>query len=175
MKKFREFRPTIDSTFDKPANAGRKPGYRHRQRHVAPPVLVEDRLESINQQTLEEQIINQGSSSSQAESTVRQSTTVADQVPFLSENPLEDTTTTPPSSQTGVQTSCQSISFHDPRIQDEKEFELHVRNMLDKKISRCHGKCGKPIATSDVMLIRSYGTTVSRNMVPNIFTSRMNV
>ena len=45
--------------------------------------------------------------------------------------------------------SAEEIRFSDPRINPPKEFELHVRTKLLKAKSKCQGKCGKAIFTTD--------------------------
>ena len=38
-------------------------------------------------------------------------------------------------------------------------FELHLRQFLQKTVSRCQRKCGKKITQDDGMLIKTYGNT----------------
>ena len=42
LRKFREYVPNISDTFRMPANAGRKPGYQHRDRNTTEPDIVVD-------------------------------------------------------------------------------------------------------------------------------------
>ena len=49
------------------------------------------------------------------------------------------------------------LSFCDPREREGKVYELHVRSKLPKSVSKCQGKCGRPIKDGDIMVIRSYG------------------
>lgn len=93
-----------------PANAGRKPCYRNRQRKNCESDILIDRTEQV---------------------------------------------TSPPS--TSTEGSSRGISFTDPRATSEKEYELHIRSKLPKLISKCQGKCGKPIAHGDILIVRSYG------------------
>ena len=51
-----------------------------------------------------------------------------------------------------------NLSFKDPRATNEKEFELHTRTKLPKKVSKCQGKCGKAIEKTDKLVVKSYGT-----------------
>ena len=53
--------------------------------------------------------------------------------------------------------TASSISFSDPREQAEKEYELPLRAKLPKSVSKCQGKCGKPIKKDDVLVVKSYG------------------
>ena len=48
LRKFREYVPNISDTFRMPANAGRKPGYQHRDRNTTEPDIVIDRTEKSN-------------------------------------------------------------------------------------------------------------------------------
>ena len=45
LRKFREYVPNISDIFRVPANAGRKPGYQHRDRNITEPDIVADRIE----------------------------------------------------------------------------------------------------------------------------------
>lgn len=51
------------------------------------------------------------------------------------------------------------LYFYNLREEPPKTFELHLKRMLPKSITRCQGNCGKKIEEKDVMLIKSYGTT----------------
>ena len=64
-----------------------------------------------------------------------------------------------PSGSESQATSEGQIHFKDPRVNPPKEFELHLRNKLSKKRSKCLGKCGKPISDKDFMIIRTYGSS----------------
>ena len=45
LRKFREYVPNISDTFRMPPNAGRKPGYQHRDNNTTEPDIVVDRIE----------------------------------------------------------------------------------------------------------------------------------
>ena len=45
----------------------------------------------------------------------------------------------------------------------ETVFELHLRELLPKTISKCRGLCGKPIAITDKLIVRSYGVSTWRS------------
>ena len=45
LRKFREYVPNISDTFCMPANAGRRPGYQHRDRNTTEPDIAVDRFE----------------------------------------------------------------------------------------------------------------------------------
>ena len=47
ISKFRQYSPTVDDTFAKPFNSGRKPGYQRRQRNVSGPDIIVDRSEQV--------------------------------------------------------------------------------------------------------------------------------
>ena len=53
-------------------------------------------------------------------------------------------------------TSC-TISFRDPRVTAEEEFELHHRTNLPKSDSKCQGNWSRPIKVEEVLVVRSYG------------------
>ena len=64
-----------------------------------------------------------------------------------------------PSGSENQATSEGEICFKYPRVNPPKESELHLRNKLSKKISKCQRKCGKPISDKDFMIIRTYGSS----------------
>ena len=47
ISKFHQYSPTVDDTFAKPSNSGRKPGYQRRQRNVSEPDIIVDRSEQV--------------------------------------------------------------------------------------------------------------------------------
>ena len=47
ISKFHQYSPTVDDTFAKPSNSGRKPGYQRRQRNVSEPNIIVDRSEQV--------------------------------------------------------------------------------------------------------------------------------
>ena len=53
-------------------------------------------------------------------------------------------------------TTLSTISFSDPQVTAEKEFELHHCTNLPKSISKCQGNCGRPIKVEEVLVLRSY-------------------
>ena len=55
LNKFREYRPSLDDSFHKPENVGRKPGHHRRQRNPLPPKLIVDRIEIPQVSTNNEQ------------------------------------------------------------------------------------------------------------------------
>ena len=132
VKKFREYIPSISDSFSKPSNSGRKPGQQKRNRKRQEPDIVIDRHEATTSESLAAASQAVGPSQSQAA------------VPSGSESQA---------------TSAGEIRFKDPRVNPPKEFELHLRNKLSKKISKCQGKCGKPISDKDFMIIRTYGSS----------------
>ena len=131
-KKFREYIPSISDSFSKPSNSGRKPGQQKRNRKRQEPDIVIDRHEATTSESLA--AASQAVSSSQSQAAV-------------------------PSGSESQATSTGEIRFKDPRVNPPKEFELHLRNKLSKKISKCQGKCGKPISDKDFMIIRTYGSS----------------
>ena len=54
-------------------------------------------------------------------------------------------------------TTLSTISFSDPQVTAEKEFELHHCTNLPKSVSKCQGNCGRPIKVEEVLVERSYG------------------
>ena len=47
ISKFHQYSLTVDDTFAKPSNSGRKPGYQRRQRNVSEPDIIVDRSEQV--------------------------------------------------------------------------------------------------------------------------------
>ena len=64
-----------------------------------------------------------------------------------------------PSGSESQATSEGQIHFKDLRVNPPKKSELHLRNKLSKKRSKCQGKCSKPISDKDFMIIRTYGSS----------------
>ena len=54
-------------------------------------------------------------------------------------------------------TTLSTISFSDPQVTVEKEFELHHCTNLPKSVSKCQGNCGRPIKVEEVLVVQSYG------------------
>ena len=72
----------------------------------------------------------------------------------------DDNTTDGAESENNIASTNPSfISFVDPRENIPQEYELHKRSLLPKAISKCQGKCGKPITHSDILIVKSYGKT----------------
>ena len=50
-----------------------------------------------------------------------------------------------------------SLSFEDPRLQPDTQFELHVRSDLPKLVKRCRGNCGRDITKEHQLVVKSNG------------------
>ena len=120
LKEFRNYVPSLDDSFSKPQNVGRKPGYHRRQRIQGPPSMVLDRLQTFCQES-----IDQG----QTESVTLVSSQSTSH--FNVENPSHVTVEIP--SFTAAENETE-ISFIVPRTVNEKEMELHLRATLSKSI-----------------------------------------
>ena len=130
VKKFREYVPSISDSFSKPSNSGRKPGQQKRNRKRQESDIVIDRNEATT--SGRPAAVSQAAAPSQSQAAV-------------------------PSGSESQATYEGEIRFRDPRENPLKESELHLRNKLSKKISKCQGKCGNPISDKDFMNIRTYG------------------
>ena len=142
LKNFRIFSPTLEQTFSKPSNAGRKPGFKQSKRTQVLPTLVVDHHENAGSTSADSQNANDNQSTSNDRHENVGSTSADSQ-----------------NANDNQSTSNEALSFPDTLTKDVKEFELHLRSNLPKSVSRCQGKCGKPILPTDVMLVKSYRST----------------
>ena len=124
--------PSISDSFSKPSNSGRKPGQQKRNRKRQEPDIVIERHKATTSESLA--AVNQAAGPSENQAAV-------------------------PSGSESQATPEGEIRFKDPQVNSPKEFELHLRNKLSTKISKCQGKCGKPISDKDFMIIRTYGSS----------------
>ena len=60
--------------------------------------------------------------------------------------------------------SSSNISFSDSCKQAGVEYVFQFRSKLPKAVSRCQGKCEKPINKDDVLLVMSYKKTYWTNL-----------
>ena len=129
IKAFRDYQPGPSDSFNKPKNAGRKPGSALRQRNPNEPDIVVDRNEENSDESQGIRIRLQKSPGTKQWKSSECS-----------------------------QHSDQTIRFQDPRTDQPEEFELHLRNKLSQSIFKCQGNCGKKITSDDYLLVKSYGT-----------------
>ena len=137
VKRFRSFVPSLEDTFPKPLDVGRKPGFIPRARSKVKPSLVFDRH-----------------ASSPATAPVTTSTTA-----------ISDTTQSSQSTSqsTPVSSIGPPLSFRDPRSRKERPFELHRKHLASARanlISTCRGDCGEPIEKDEVLVVKSFGELV---------------
>ena len=130
IKELRKNVPSLDDSFAKPQNAGRKPGYHKRQRNQAPPSMVVDRLRTFSNESIADQ--NQPGSPSHISSQSR-SQVIAESSSQVSAESMSHVAAGSPS-QVASESDSQIVSFIDPRTQNEKEFELHMRATLSKGV-----------------------------------------
>ena len=133
LTNFRSSKPSMESTFSKPAHPGQKPGYKHRVRITTPPVITIDRHAHVSAPTLV-----------RVPSTTTTSTT---------------TSTTPSTTPSTTTSTVTSLSFDDPRVKIGKSFVLHFRADLPSTVRKCRGGCGHPITEETKMVIKSHGTS----------------
>ena len=153
IQNFRRTSPSIESSFVKPLNAGRKPNYRRRQRLPEAIDVVERHVPS----TLPSLVQPSSPAPSTTSTTLLQTTSG------------NTSTSTVPVTQ--VQTSSAiSISFEDPRASDNNNtvFELHLKALLkgEKNIKVCRGNCKRPIHAKDLLIVCSYETYTWRDAKP---------
>lgn len=130
VEKFRAYQPTPSNFFRKPRNVGRKQGFSERRRNEEANVIV-DRIDEFNTSSTEHE-----------NSTINAGPSNCDV------------------SQSAAENSQIHLRFSDPRIDPEKQFELHFRKDLPRLIKKCQGMCGKTIKPdSNDMVIKSYGTS----------------
>ena len=144
---FRAAAPTLELTFVRPVNDGRKPDHQLKMRRQSEPSAIFDRIMSApaKSPTLVTPVADLSPSPSILVPASTETATIS-----LS-SPVTSTLATSQSS------SSQCISFEDPRHIRETIFESHLRSELPKKISGCRGDCHKTITHSDRLLVRSYG------------------
>ena len=168
-KDFRLAQPTIETTFVKPANPGRKPGYTKRVRLMNTPDVVIDRVSSVApdptvapvpSMTPVPTVASDPSVTSfqtvtpQAIPTETHFSHVAASVDFQTGDHISSTPRTIP---------AHNISFEDPRQIPDTVFELHLREQLPKSITKCRGHCGQAIKINDRLLVKSYGNSTWRD------------
>ncbi len=160
-KNFRLAQPTIESTFVKPANPGRKPGYKKRVRITSTPDDVIDRVSSAVPVPTVASDPPVASDSPVASSQTL--THVQTETPFTPVESSVDFQTGDHISSTPITISAHNISFEDPRQIPEMVFELHLRDQLPKSITKCRGHCGQAIKINDRLLVKSYGNSTWRD------------
>ena len=139
---FRSSKPAVEDTFVKPANSGQKMNYQKRVRLNSPPTFIVDRHIPTTSPTL----------------------LVATTAPLTTSTALLTTSTAllTTISQNGTQTAVnsQSISFADPREEEDTLFELHLRSELSKQVKRCQGNCGRDITQAHKLVVKSAGIQI---------------
>lgn len=133
------FEPTLNSSFSKPKNCGRKPGQQVRDRKRITPDVISDRLQTTTSEKVSrsDDIVTLEPS----QNLPRAENTVSMQNEPTSEKKVE-------------------IRFLDPRKDPPQIFEIHFRKNLPRMIEKCRGGCGVRVTPNDSgMLIRTYGTT----------------
>jgi hypothetical protein len=163
-KRYQNYVPPLDASFQKPANAGRKPGSDVRKRSKETPSIAVDRIQlsaatsqplapSVSSSTVlsfpDPRLTPSASStcgSGSAASAMSGSTSSTSASAF-------------PASSLSASSLSASLSFPDPRLRSVKPFELHLRRLLHAKISKCYGNCGRAITPTTVLLVKSFGTS----------------
>ena len=133
IKKMRSYTPTPSDAFDKPLNAGRKPGSIIRRRKEQPTQVLVDRIQNTQETSGSRENIRLHITKSPATYEWRSS-------PSETEN-------------------SNNIRFPDPCNDQLKIFELHMKKDLSKLVKTCQGNCGRVISNDDVLVVKSYGTT----------------
>lgn len=179
VQSFRNYIPSIENTFSKPLNSGRKPNHTPRKRYPQQPTSLVERI-SLDGPSPSVEVSTSVSTSSSSLSantsinsalgssvqvnvsnSVSPSTQTSTHSSSTTRSSAPSTTGSPaPSSTTGLSgVTSASLSFPDPRAGFSEEMELHVKALMKggKKISKCRGDCGHVIALDEKLVVRTYG------------------
>ena len=174
LQDFRSAKPSVESTFLKPANPGQKPGYKQRIRITTPPTAVVDRHASRSMPSFVSPTLGTVTTTSSIEFTVlpsastpvtvRTSSASSTSVVTVMTSSVSSTPSTTTSSSSQFTTSIDenvspSLSFPDPRIRRKKTLELFVRADLPSTVVVCRGNCGEAITRETKMLVKTRGQT----------------
>ena len=163
FEKFCTAEPSVESTFNKPVNSGKKANNRVRCRNDAPASIVVDRQFTTPATT--PSFVNSSTV------TLASSQPVAPVASFSNSQPVASTlsaatstastepTASNPVSAFSSSTDDLEISFDDPRAPAEPMFELHFRTDLSSLVKKCQGNCGRGITAKDRMFLKSAGET----------------
>ena len=138
---FRGAIPSIESSFVKPLNAGRKPGHLPRRRLPQADYMVDRHVQNV----------------ATTPSFVMSSTATTTTTTLTSTSTTATTTTLASTSTTP--TTSMSISFQDPRTDVKAPLELHCKSELKggKLINVCRASnCSRPISAVDKLVVRTY-------------------
>ena len=162
IKRFRAFVPSLDQSFQKPANAGQKPGYRKRIRTDSPILRTVDRnpvtLTSTPKGATTLTVVDSPVNIQSANHTQLSKTSASAAPPTQTSSHPSCTlsvTSTMATSSSRMVTSTANIP--DPRSPKRKQYTLHFRDALPKTVSKCRGNCGETITSSVRMLVKSSG------------------
>ena len=164
LQKFRSAKPSIEETFHKPANAGRKPGHKDRIRITSPPSIIVDRHTPTTMPSLVSSSAPPMLASASAQPQPVLSTPSVTSTRSHSSSTVTTSCSTAPSD-TSTTSSAPIISFPDPRQQSGKVFELYLRADLPSTVVKCRGNCGDAITRDEVLLVKSVGHSPYRDPV----------